>query len=87
MSLARRKLSRPGRYLLRLYVLGRSEQAAFKIVALREQDLADLEILLPSMSLAERKVLFRIMQHVGTFRPDWAQKIKYFLEEQGWETG
>ena len=87
MSLARRKLSRPGRCLLRLYVLGRSEQAAFKIVALREQDLADLEILLPSMSLAERKVLFRIMQHVGTFRPDWAQKIKYFLEEQGWETG
>jgi len=72
---------------LRLYVLGRAEQAALKIVALREQDLEDLEILLPAMSPAEREVLLRIMHHVSAFRPDWAQKMRYFLEEQGWETG
>lgn len=72
---------------LRLYVLGRPEQAAFKIIALREQDLEDLEILLPAMSPAEREVLLQIMHHVSTFRQDWAQKMRYFLEEQGWEIG
>jgi hypothetical protein len=70
---------------LHLYVLGQSEQAAMKIVALREQDLEDLEILLPSMSEADKGTLVAIMHHVSTFRPDWAQKIKYFLQEQGWE--
>jgi len=70
---------------LRLYALGRPEQAAMKIVALREQDLEDLELLLPQMSEAERQVLVGVMHHVSRFRPDWAQKIQYFLEEQGWE--
>lgn len=56
-----------------------------KIVALREQDLEDLELLLPSMSEPDRETLLAIMHHVGTFRPDWAQKIKYFLQEQGRE--
>jgi len=70
---------------LRLYVLGRPEQVALKIVALREQDLEDLELLLPQLSADDRDILVRIMYHVGTFRPDWAQKIRYFLLEQGWE--
>lgn len=70
---------------LRLYALGRPEQAAMKIVALREQDLEDLDLLLPQMSEAERKGLVAIMHHVSRFRPDWAQKMQYFLEEQGWE--
>mgnify|MGYP001142050212 CR=1 FL=1 len=71
---------------MRLYALGRPEQVAMKIVALREQDLEDLELLLPQMSETERKALVAIMYHVSRFRPDWAQKIQYFLQEQGWET-
>lgn len=55
-----------------------------KIVALREQDLEDLELLLPEMSETDKQTLVTIMHHVGTFRPDWAQKIRYFLLEQGW---
>lgn len=70
---------------LRLYALGRPEQAALKIVALREQDLEDLELLLPQLSQEEKKVLVEIVHHVSRFRPDWAQKMQYFLEEQGWE--
>jgi hypothetical protein len=69
---------------LRLYALGRPEQVAMKIVALREQDLEDLELLLPQLSLEEQQVVTKIMEHVGQFRPDWAQRIQYFLEEQGW---
>jgi hypothetical protein len=56
-----------------------------KIVALREQDLEDLDLLLPAMSESDREALVAIMHHVSTFRPDWAQKIRYFLQEQGWE--
>jgi len=70
---------------LRLYALGRPEQVAMKIVALREQDLEDLELLLPRLSEEEREVLIAIMHHVSRFRPDWAQKIWYFLREEGWE--
>lgn len=70
---------------LRLYVLRRPEQVAMKIVALREQDLEDLELLLPQLSETDQEVLIAIMHHVGTFRPDWAQRIRYFLLEQGWE--
>jgi hypothetical protein len=70
---------------LRLYVLGRPEQVAMKIVALREQDMEDLELLLPHMSEIDKEVLIAIMHHAGTFRPDWAQKIQYFLLEQGWK--
>jgi hypothetical protein len=69
---------------MRLYALGRPEQVAMKIVALREQDLEDLELLLPQMTEVERTVLVAIMHHVSKFRPDWAMKIQYFLEEQGW---
>lgn len=69
---------------LQLYVLGRAEQAAMKIVALREQDLEDLELLLPQLTEEEKKVVVKIMYHVAQFRADWALKIQYFLEEQGW---
>lgn len=70
---------------LRLYALGRPEQVAMKIVALREQDLEDLELLLPQLSEEEKKVLVTIMHHVSRFRSDWALKMRYFLQEQGWE--
>lgn len=70
---------------IRLYALGRPEQVAMKIVALREQDLEDLELLLSLMSETDQEVLVSIMHHVGSFRPDWAQKIRYFLLEQGWK--
>lgn len=70
---------------LRLYVLEKPEQVAMKIVALREQDLENLELLLPQMPEADKEVLVLIINHVETFRPDWAQKIRYFLLEQGWE--
>jgi alkanesulfonate monooxygenase SsuD/methylene tetrahydromethanopterin reductase-like flavin-dependent oxidoreductase (luciferase family) len=70
---------------LHLYVLGQPEQVAMKIVALREQDLEDLELLLPLMSETDKEVLMAVMHHVAKSRPDWAQKIRYFLLEQGWE--
>ena len=70
---------------LHIYVLGRSEQAAMKIIALREQDLEDLELLLPEMAETDKDVLIAIMNHVAAFRVDWAQRIKYFLLEQGWK--
>ena len=70
---------------LRLYILGRPEQAAMKIVALCEQDLEDLELLLPNMTDDDRDVLLGIMNHVASFRPDWALKIRYFLQEYGWD--
>ncbi len=69
---------------LHLYALGRPEQVAMKIVALREQDLEDLELLMPEMSEAERVTLVEIMYYVSRTRPDWAQRIMYFLQEQGW---
>jgi hypothetical protein len=36
------------------------------------------------MSEMDKSTLFAVMQHVSTFRPDWALKIKYFLQEPGW---
>ena len=69
---------------LRLYAPGLPDQVAMKIVALREQDLEDLELLLPELSEADREVVIAIMNHVATFRLDWAQKMRYFLLEQGW---
>lgn len=70
---------------LRLYALSKAEQTAMKIVALREQDLEDLELLLPQLSLAEKQIVVDIMHHVNQFRTDWAQRMRYFLEEQGWK--
>lgn len=71
---------------IRLYALGRPELAALKIIALREQDLEDLELLMPKITETDKKVIVEIMNHVNSFRPDWAQKIRYFLQEQGWKT-
>lgn len=70
---------------IRLYALGKPEQVALKIIALREQDLEDLELLLPQMPETEKEIVIAMMNHASTFRPDWAQKIRYFLEEQGWK--
>ncbi len=70
---------------LRLYALGRPDQVAMKAIALREQDLEDLELLLPDLSEADRRVVVNIARHVARVRPDWAQKLRYFLLEQGWQ--
>jgi len=70
---------------LRLYVPGRPEQVAMEVVALRERDLEDLELLLPTLTEADKGIIAGIVEHVGTFRPDWAQKMRYFLLEQGWQ--
>lgn len=70
---------------LHAYFLGLPDQVAMKIVALREQDLEDLELLLPEMTEAEKQKLIQIMAHVAKFRIDWAQRIRYFLLEQGWQ--
>lgn len=72
-------------YNLNLYALGIPEQVAMKIIALREQDLEDLELLIPLMSEDDKNILLKIMHHVSKFRNDWAQKIQYFMEELGWK--
>jgi len=70
---------------IRLYILGLPELVALKIIALREQDLEDLELLLPRMTETDKKIVIEIIDHTNNFRPDWAQKIRYFLQEQGWQ--
>lgn len=70
---------------IQIYALGLPEQVALKIIALREQDLEDLELLLPRLSSSDKDVLLAMMKKMSVFRPDWAQKMKYFLEEQGWQ--
>ena len=70
---------------IRIYIIGRPEQIALKIIALREQDLEDLDLLLSNITDMDKRVLIDIMDHVNSFRPDWAQKMKYFLEERGWK--
>jgi hypothetical protein len=71
---------------LRVYVLGRPDLVAMKVVSLREQDLEDLELLLPQMTEADKMVVIRICDHLARFRQDWAQKLRYFLLEKGWLT-
>lgn len=71
---------------LRLFALARVDQAALKIVALREQDLEDLELLLHGMSADEQSGMIRIAEHFAAVRPDWALKMRLFLEELGWPT-
>jgi predicted nucleotidyltransferase len=71
---------------LRVYVLGLPEQVAMKIVALREQDLEDLEILIGKMSEADKQQVAVVMHDLAIMRPDWAQKIQYFMQERGWKT-
>lgn len=69
---------------LRLYALGLPDQVALKIIALRAQDLEDLALLLPQVNDADRKHVVAAMHHLDRARPDWAQRMQYFLEEQGW---
>jgi hypothetical protein len=71
---------------LHLYALGLPEQIAMKVVALRDQDLEDLQLLLPRASEADRRAVTAIVTHVAEKRPDWAQRMRYFLMEQGWTT-
>lgn len=69
---------------LRLYLLGRPDLVAMKIIALREQDLEDLEILLAELDPDGLRIVEQTASHVARFRPDWAQRIVYFLEERRW---
>jgi hypothetical protein len=69
---------------LGLYVLGLPDQVTMKIVALRAQDIEDLTLLLPRLTSSDRRVVIANMHHLSRLRPDWAQRMQYFLEEQGW---
>ncbi len=70
---------------LEIFVLGIAEQMIMKIVALREQDLEDIEVLLPQMTEDDKLTVIKNMHHINNIRPDWAQKVKYFLEELKWK--
>ena len=70
---------------LDIFVLGIAEQLIMKIVALREQDLEDIEVLLPQLTEKDKKTVISNMHYINKVRPDWAQKIQYFLEEQKWK--
>ncbi len=69
---------------LQLYALGLPDQVVLKIIALRAQDLEDLALLLPQLGGADRSDVVATMHHLSRTRPDWAQRMQYFLEEQGW---
>lgn len=69
---------------LQLYALGLPDQVVLKIIALRAQDLEDLALLLPQLDDGDRSEVVSAMHHLSRARPDWAQRIQYFLEEQGW---
>lgn len=73
-----------GLYNIEIFVLGIAEQLIMKIVALREQDLEDIEVLLPQLTVEDKLMVISNMHYINKIRPDWAQKIQYFLEEQGW---
>lgn len=70
---------------LNLYALGLPDQVVMKIVGLRAQDLEDLALLLPRLSDSEKEVVIASMHHLSGVRPDWAQRMHLFLEEQGWK--
>jgi hypothetical protein len=63
---------------------GRADQIALKVVALREQDLEDLEILSRGLLPEDKQILLGIAERLSALQPDWAQKIHYFMAEQGW---
>lgn len=70
---------------LEIFVLGIAEQLIMKIVALREQDLEDIDVLLPQLTDVDKETVVKNMHYINKIRPDWAQKIQYFLEEQEWK--
>jgi hypothetical protein len=69
---------------LTLLSLGRPDLLIMKLAALREQDLEDIELLLSGLAEDEREVLVNSLARIAAFRPDWALKMRYFLQEQGW---
>ena len=71
---------------LRAFIPGLPDLVALKAVALREQDLEDLELLAPRVTEDDKMVLARTVEHLAKLRPDWAQKLHYFLLEKGWQT-
>jgi len=71
---------------LKLYVLGLAEQTAMKIVALRERDLADLELLIPQLTDFHKERLIKIVENLHTKRKDWALRLYFFMIEKGWRT-
>jgi len=70
---------------LEIFVLGIAEQLTMKIIALREQDLEDIEVLLPQLTDTDKQTVIDNMHLIHKIRPDWAQKIQYFLEELQWK--
>jgi len=70
---------------IEIFVLGIAEQLIMKIIALREQDLEDIEVLLPQLTAADKQIVINNMHYINKIRPDWSQKIQYFLEEQEWK--
>jgi hypothetical protein len=40
----------------------------------------------PPLRGATALILVQIAHHLEAVRSDWAQKLKYYLEEQGWWT-
>ncbi len=62
-------------YNLEIFVLGIAEQLIMKIVALREQDLEDIEVLLPQLTENDKLTVINNMHYINKIRPDWAQKI------------
>ena len=70
---------------LRLYVLGRAEQVAMKVVALREQDRKTWSC---SHARCRTTIAVDWLRSLSSWqsRSDWAQKIHYFMLEQGWKT-
>ena len=69
---------------LHLYALGLPDQVVMKIIAFRAQDLEDLALLLPRLTANDKRAVISSMHHLSKARPDWAQRMQYFLEEQGW---
>jgi len=72
-------------YNIEVFVLGIAEQLIMKIVALREQDLEDIDLLLLQLKDEDKQNVIGNMQSISKIRPDWAQKIQYFLDEKEWK--
>ncbi len=70
---------------IQLFVLGKVDQIAMKVVALREQDLEDLDILIKNITPEEIEILIEHVERLEQIRPDWSQKIYYFILEKGWK--
>lgn len=63
---------------LEIFVLGIAEQLVMKIIALREQDLEDIEVLLPQLTTNDKQTVINNMHYISKIRSDWAQKYNIF---------